>query len=413
MNALYIFHRDLRYEDNKTLNYLLKHNDIENVIPLFNFDPNQILPENNKYFSNNAVQFMIESLIDMSDIQMPILTYNNLLLSVKKIYKKAPFKYIGFNKDYTPFALKRDKEIQDWADEQGIIVFSFDDTLMKQGEIRNLSGGIYQKFTPYYNKVVQMNIKIEEPEILDKKIIKKKLLTNIKVKHIDITKFYDVNPNNATNGGRKEGFNKINEFKKNVKTYKEKRDFLYLETSGLSPYLKFGCLSVREIYHTFFKYKDFIRQLYWREFYYNLGLFIGEYKYNKNNYNKTNFNNWKNGTTGIPIIDAAMRQLNKTGIMHNRARMMVASYLTKNLNIDWKKGEKYFATKLIDYDPIQNNRNWCYIASITPESQPSFRKFNPLTQMLKYDPDCIYVKRYVDELKDKSKEEIIKLFQRP
>ncbi len=143
-----------------------------------------------------------------------------------------------------------------------------------------------------------------------------------------------------------------------------------------------------------------------------MGLFIGEYKYNKNNYNKTNFNNWKNGTTGIPIIDAAMRQLNKTGIMHNRARMMVASYLTKNLNIDWKKGEKYFATKLIDYDPIQNNRNWCYIASITPESQPSFRKFNPLTQMLKYDPDCIYVKRYVDELKDKSKEEIIKLFQR-
>lgn len=134
--------------------------------------------------------------------------------------------------------------------------------------------------------------------------------------------------------------------------------------------------------------------------------------HNMNNYkikwinNITLFNKWKNGETGIPIIDAGMRQLNKTGWMHNRVRMIVGSFLVKILHIDWQIGEKYFAQKLIDYDPYNNNGGWQWVTGTGTDSQPYFRYFNPWSQTIKYDKDCIYIKRFIPELKNISIKDI-------
>lgn len=392
--ALFIFHRDLRYEDNITLNKLIDNENIDKIIPIFNFDPIQILPENNKYFSHNCVQFMCESLIDMDP--MPILTYDKLLNSIKNIYNKHKFSYIGFNKDYTVFSIKRDNEIKKWAEDNDIICISEDDALLVTDKILNKTGNIYQKFTPYYKELLKKKPKINKPII--KTLDKLYIINNLNdLTKSDIKKFYIHNDKIAHEGGRTKGKLQLKGAEKIVPDYKNTRDYMKYETTGLSAYIKYGCLSIREIYYKFIKYQDFIRQLYWRDFYYNLGLYL------ENNYegagknNKSEFNKWKNGETGIEMVDAGMRQLNTTGIMHNRLRMICASYLTKDLKIDWRKGEKYFATKLVDYDPIQNNRNWCYIASITPESQPKFRKFNPERQMLKYDKDKVYINRWVQD----------------
>jgi deoxyribodipyrimidine photo-lyase len=154
---------------------------------------------------------------------------------------------------------------------------------------------------------------------------------------------------------------------------------------------------------------DLIKQLFWRDFYYNIMMhdpnaLKGNYssKFDGFPWNEPgeNFNAWKEGRTGFPVVDACMRELNSTGYMHNRGRMIVADFLIKILRIDWRLGEHYFATKLIDYDPAQNNYNWQWVAGTAPFSQPYFRVFNPWTQAVKFDPECEYIKKWVSELRD-------------
>jgi deoxyribodipyrimidine photo-lyase len=174
-------------------------------------------------------------------------------------------------------------------------------------------------------------------------------------------------------------------------------------TTKLSAYIKFGCVSIREVYDKLKKNKSVIRELFWREFYanilYNFPHVLGKAfktRYNKIKWtnNKHWFDLWCQGKTGFPLVDAGMLQLNKTGWMHNRVRMVVAMFLTKDLLIDWRWGEKYFATKLIDYDPASNNGGWQWSASTGTDSQPYFRIFNPDTQLKKYDKNYEYVKRW-------------------
>jgi deoxyribodipyrimidine photo-lyase len=181
----------------------------------------------------------------------------------------------------------------------------------------------------------------------------------------------------------------------------------------LSAYNKFGCISIRELHEIIVsklgKSNKLYTQLYWRDFYYNIAYEYGyvfgkafREKYNKLKWDNNNklFEKWMKGETGVPIIDAGMRQLNTTGFMHNRLRMMVSMYLTKDLLIDWRWGEKYFATQLIDYDPAQNNGGWQWSASTGTDSQPYFRIFNPYTMTGKVDPDGEYIKTWLPEMKD-------------
>jgi len=182
-------------------------------------------------------------------------------------------------------------------------------------------------------------------------------------------------------------------------------------TTELSAHIKFGTVSIREVYHAVKKKlgeeHSLIRQLYWRDFFTQIAFhyphvfghaFHQEYDRIKWKRNNKGFKAWCEGRTGFPIVDAGMRQLNKTGFMHNRVRMIVASFLTKDLHVDWRRGERYFAKNLVDYDPSVNNGNWQWCASTGCDAQPWFRIFNPWIQQRKFDSECEYVKRWVPEV---------------
>jgi deoxyribodipyrimidine photo-lyase len=181
----------------------------------------------------------------------------------------------------------------------------------------------------------------------------------------------------------------------------------------LSPYLKFGCISAREVWWTIHRKLPreitLLKQLLWREFYYNMAAedptvyttsMNRAFRKLKWNDSKRDLKAWITGNTGFPVVDAAMRQLLKSGYMHNRARLISASFLVKILRINWTVGEKWFGLNLLDYDRTINTMNWQWVAGTGVDSQPWFRSFNPWIQSKKYDPDAVYIKRWVPELKD-------------
>jgi deoxyribodipyrimidine photo-lyase len=198
-----------------------------------------------------------------------------------------------------------------------------------------------------------------------------------------------------------------------VKNYTKTRSIPSIDTTHLSKYIKFGVVSIREV---FYAYKgnrsaaDLLRQVIWHDFYASLMYFtppqdtIGggnlQHKKQKWKSNTTFFRKWCEGKTGFPLVDAGMRQLNETGWMHNRVRLIVSNFLTMTMGIDWHKGEQYFAQKLIDYDVSSNNLNWQFSAQVGTDRNPFVRIYNPFLQSKKYDPDAIYIKRWVPELND-------------
>ena len=392
---IFIFRRDLRIEDNLALHTLIKHSGNKNILPIFIFNPKQIYSQNNPYFSNNAVQFMIESLKSLEDsIHINYYEGDDIEI-VTKLQKEYTIKSIAFNKDYSPFSIKRDNIIIDWCNTRDITCITEEDyTLYKMNTILNNSKKPYQVFTPFY----KASLKHSVPKLLSKL---PKINVIIHIKQFNIDKYYTPNPDIAVRGGRKEALQRL---KKNMQKYSFTRDYPALEgTTRLSAYIKFGCVSIREVYHNYNANKALQRELIWREFYanilYHFPHVIGnsfKKKYDKIKWtnNKEWFKKWCEGTTGFPLVDAGMQQLNKTGWMHNRVRMIVAMFLTKDLLIDWRWGEKYFATKLVDYDPASNNGGWQWSASTGTDSQPYFRIFNPDLQIKKYDKQHEYIKRW-------------------
>ncbi|MCM2325813.1 MAG: DNA photolyase family protein, partial [Candidatus Woesearchaeota archaeon] len=224
---------------------------------------------------------------------------------------------------------------------------------------------------------------------------------------------YVKNPQLITHGGRKEGLKILSSLGR-FAGYSEDRNYPSRElTTKLSPHNKFGTLSIRETYYEITRqlgeFSVLLNELYWRDFFTHIGYFFphvfghafkNKYDNIKWKDDELKFKAWCEGKTGFPIVDAGMRELNSTGFMHNRVRMITASFLIKDLHIDWRKGEKYFATKLIDYDPCVNNGNWQWAASTGCDAQPYFRIFNPWLQQERYDYECRYIKRWLPELKD-------------
>ena len=210
-------------------------------------------------------------------------------------------------------------------------------------------------------------------------------------------------------GGRTNALKQLKDTKNTQQKYDQMRNILTHNTSLLSAYIKFGCVSVREVYHYFKDMfglsSEIMRQLIWRDFYAHV-LFAYPNVLDKNSNkikwmkNKGYLDKWRTGNTGYPVVDACMRQLNKTGWMHNRGRLITSCFLVKTLLLDWKEGETYYATKLIDYDVASNNGNWQWISGTGVDSMPYFRTFNPWTQSEKYDKDAEYIKKWVPELVD-------------
>ena len=224
-----------------------------------------------------------------------------------------------------------------------------------------------------------------------------------------LERFSSPNKNILVRGGRTNAIKQMRVAAINIKHYSSTRDDPNKPTSHLSAYIKFGCVSIREVYSRFKSNKSFIRQLYWRDFYANI---VYEFphsignnlntKYNKIRWsnNERWFNAWTKGTTGIPIVDASQRQLVSTGWTHNRCRMISSSILVKILLIDWRKGEKFYAQHLVDYDVASNNGGWQFSSGSGADSQPYFRYFNPYLQSKEHDPDCEYIKKWIPEIKD-------------
>jgi deoxyribodipyrimidine photo-lyase len=414
--GLFLFHRDFRIEDNTGLNKALEMS--EELYTCFIFTPEQVGPSNT-YKSNNAVQFMIDSLADLNiSIKSKggelMCFYGHQVAVLKSIVQALDIDAIYFNRDYTPYAIKRDKETMQWCKEMNIFCQSYSDYyLYEPGTVlSDASKTAYKKYTPFYNKVI--NIDVREPMI--KRTYRLVKYTGSRLDDLitlpeAMYKFVKINSNILVNGGRKHGKLLLAFALREQKNYDETRDFFTKQTTHLSAYIKFGCISIREVYHTikrkFGLKHGIIRELIWREFFAHVLFAYPEVvgrSYQPNfrnidwNRNKSHVEQWQTGQTGFPLVDACMREMNTTGYMHNRGRMTTASFLIKTLLIDWRVGEQYFAQQLTDYDIASNNGNWQGISGTGVDMKPYFRDMNPWIQSYKFDINAEYIKKWVPEL---------------
>lgn len=413
-NGLFIFRRDLRIVDNNGLQLLNKK--CKNIFTIFIFTPEQVTSAN-KFKSNNAVQFMIESLNELSfQIRKKggklYTFYGDNDKIVSYCVKIFMIDVVCFNLDCTPYSIKRDDSIIRLCKKmKTLVICDYDYYLHEPGTIVSGSGNPYQKFTPYYETALKL--KVEIPSNPTKIHFSQKTVQISHIISLDdaMKKFTKINPMILVHGGRENAIKTLSIALKSQNHYSMTHNELWKPTSQLSAYIKFGCLSIREVYKHFKTNHMFIRQLMWRDFYANIMFsfpyVLGHamkpnYERIKWHHNSVWFKAWCEGQTGFPVVDAGMRQLKETGYLHNRSRLIVASFLVKTLLISWQHGEKYFSEKLTDYDPASNNGNWQWIASTGADSQPFFRIFNPMEQGKKMDPDCKYIKTWVPELRNVS-----------
>lgn len=417
MTSIFIFRRDYRLTDN--IGFIECYKQSQQIIPIFIFTPEQV--ENNEYFSSNCFQFLLESLKELNEEfaknngQIHYFYGNNIEI-LNQILENIEFDSIFFNMDYTLYAKKRDLEIQEFCLTNNKKYQPIEDyLLLPMGSYLKKDGKPYEVYTPFKNNAKLK--KVELPNNFKFTDLKSKLVStpfdfSITIDYLD--SYYTINENILLHGGR---INALKILKKidDFENYADVRNTLILPTTHLSAYIKFGCVSIREVYNAIFKKfgieHGLIEQLYWREYYYYLGNYFPHVLEGKSLREKyeIEWNNdpilieaWKNGLTGFPGVDASMRELNETGYMHNRGRLIVSDFFMKILKCDWRIAEKYFATHLIDYDPLVNNGNWQWI-----NNQPSFRIMSPWKQIIRFDKDCVYIKKWIPELRNVNPKDIL------
>ncbi len=392
--SIFWYRRDLRLEDNTGLFKALNEN--ENILPIFIFDDSILdeLPEDDA-----RVNFIYESL---SKINKQLNNHHASLQILKgqidDVWEKLVTTYdiqkVYLNKDYEPYAIKRDQKIKEFLNSNGIEMKTFkDQVIFEEHEIVKADGKPYTVFTPYKRKWLENFTKVNL-----------NLLVNFDNFYKKIIDFPSLNQL-----GLKISSLKVKNYSlKNVSTYSETRNFPNLDsTSYLSPHLRFGTISVRQIIIELKnKSETFLSELIWREFFMQIIFHFPHVvtknfrpKYNGIQWvnNKDDYDNWCQGKTGYPLVDAGMRQLNETGYMHNRVRMVTAGFLCKHLLIDWRYGEAYFAKKLLDYELSSNNGNWQWAAGTGCDAAPYFRIFNPIEQLKKFDKTLTYTKKWVKD----------------
>lgn len=401
--VIFWFRRDLRLEDNKGLFQAL--NSDKEVLPIFIFDTEilDLLPEDDA-----RVNFIHDSLLkihaSLSKTGSGLLVKHGKPLDVFiELLGEYNISAIYTNKDYEPYALKRDEQIEEFLKSKGLPFHKFkDQVIFEENEIVKFDGNPYTIYTPYSKKwldaVIANNYASVSSESKLGNFVKKRFVLPTleeigfkpsKIKVCD----YDISDDIITN-------------------YEKRRNFPFIKgTSRLGPHLRFGIISLRKCVQKALEFKDntFLKELIWREFFMQiLWHFPESSKENfKKKYNRilwrnkeTEFQAWCEGKTGYPIVDAGMRELNETGFMHNRVRMITASFLCKHLLIDWRWGEAYFAEKLLDYDMAQNVGNWQWCAGTGCDSAPYFRIFNPSEQVKKFDNKLQYIKKWVPEFQE-------------
>ena len=396
---IFWFRRDLRLSDNTGLNLALS--EVNNVQPIFIFDKDIIdeLP-----IDDPRVTFLYQELLK---INKELNTYNsslriyygNPLEVFKQLFNENPALKVYTNRDYEPYAINRDEKINKFLSENGSILISCkDQVIFEKNEVVKNDGLPYTVFTPYKNKWLA---KFKDDGL---KIQLKFNSKNFNISNHEFPSISDL--------GFKKSKISVPEFNLNmVPKYDETRNFPSLDsTSKIGPHLRFGTVSIREIVD---KVKNvnstYLSELIWREFFMQIlwhfpkvvhQNFRSKYDGIKWRNNENDFQKWCDGKTGYPLVDAGMRELNQTGFMHNRVRMVAASFLCKHLLIDWRWGEAYFAKKLLDFELAYNNGNWQWSAGTGCDAAPYFRVFNPSEQIKKFDKDHRYINKWVTDLND-------------
>lgn len=396
--SFFWFRRDLRLEDNIGLFHALESKFA--VIPLFIFDDSILdsLPRNDA-----RVGFIHESLSTINEqlkrIGSSLLVKKGETTAVwKSLIQEFDIKEVFFNKDYEQYAIKRDNAICELLQSKNIVAFSFkDQVIFEEKEITKADGLPYTIYTPFKNKWLdKYNAMAPVREYTGSDT------------SANFHKSNYVFPSLGEIGFEESNIKVLPYNLNHISKYQEIRDFPAIDgTSYLSPHLRFGTVSVRKMVNWAAKTNAvFLSELIWREFFMQILFnFPREVTHNfKPAYdgiqwlnNEADFKRWCSGTTGYPMVDAGMRQLNETGYMHNRVRMVVASFLCKHLLINWQWGEAYFAEKLLDYEMASNVGNWQWAAGTGCDAAPYFRVFNPEIQLKKFDEKGIYIRKWIPE----------------
>ena len=398
--AIFWFRRDLRLNDNTGLYHSLKNN--SKVLPIFIYDKNTLDKLNS---SDHRLDFIQSSLEDINTIlnkknKSVSIYYGKPLDVFLDLIKKYNISKVYTNNDYTPYSINRDNKIQELLESKNIEFKSYKDhVLFEKSEIVKNDNTPYKVYTPYSRKwmlkMSEINIKYFDSEKNLKNLwIGEK--ANISIKEIGFKK------NNLKPL-------KINLSNQVIEDYEKTRNFPSINgTSKIGLHLRFGTISTREMIKKAKLSQNitFLKELIWREFfqqilfhYPNTVTKSFKPKYDRIEWinNETQFKKWCKGETGYLLVDAGMRELNKTGFMHNRVRMLVGSFLCKHLLIDWRWGEAYFAEKLYDYETASNVGNWQWVAGCGVDASPYFRIFNPHEQIKKFDKQLSYAKKWVPE----------------
>lgn len=452
--GLHWFRRDLRVAGNTALKYNWKKNN-GRVLGLFCFDS---LFLSRPDFSHNRFALFLKTLKALQQelrekggdlLVVDALPQDALPKIIHRLRQQETVQLVTYSRDYEPFARQRDETIEKKLAELKVDVQSFrDHLLIEPHEIfKTQPGDFYQVYSPFAKKwfdllsseTIQQRIKDQEQGLQYLEKQPNTAIFSVTWKNVSssdfpyrdaLDDFIQKNQTSVTipipEAGSHRAYQVLKDFQSHLKDYKERRDIpSVLGTSRLSLFLKNGSIVSTQLIAYLglqkqsYKKDDsptrFLKEIAWREFYYHIlyhrpdvekKSFLAKYETLAWENNSEWFQRWCEGTTGFPIVDAGMRELNTTGWMHNRVRMIVASFLCKDLLIDWRWGENYFMKMLLDGDMAPNNGGWQWAASTGCDPQPYFRVFNPWLQSSKFDPEAEYIRRYVPELRDCTTEQI-------
>ena len=400
--SVFWFRRDLRLHDNHGLFQALSSS--KNVLAVFIFDPSIL---NNLNEDDRRVSLLFDRLQELNKELSAFGSKINIFYGepvdvFSELFSKHKIDAVFANTDYEPYAIKRDLAVKNISNDSDVSFQLFKDQLIfEKDEVLSDTHQTYRVYTHYMKKwMSKFRVSLTAPylsqDLLAKLICEKKLK---QVKSVEEMGFIHQEVH-------------LSDPRLDIKTlrlYDENRDSIEKDgTTQISVHLRFGFLSVREVAKIAFQYSEsLLKELVWRSFFSQIlwhnphvvdKCFKPKYEKLKWSKDKNLFMKWKYGQTGFPLVDAGMRELFDTGLMNNRVRMLSASFLVKNLGVDWKLGEAYFAAKLLDFDLASNNGNWQWVAGTGSDAAPYFRVFNPETQQKKFDPNFIYCKRWLHEM---------------
>jgi len=402
--VIFWFRRDLRLIDNIALYSALNENN--DVQPIFIFDENILNKLENKF--DARVNFIYNQLVEINKYLIKeggrLLVLSGKPIEVfKDLLRKNRIEKVYVNDDYEPYAVKRDAEIEKFLKSENVeFIVKKDAVIFHKNDILKSDNTPYTVFTPYSKKwklaLDTCNLKEYPSQNLFKNIVKTKPIEIEKLEIYGFSQKKYLYPDKEINI-------------EIIRNYNKTRDYPAIAgTSKLSLHLRFGTISIRNLVSIANENSEvYLNELIWREFYMMIiwhypetidKEFKSRYRFIKWRNNEHEFKAWCEGKTGYPIVDAGMRELNQTGFMHNRLRMITASFLTKHLLIDWRWGESYFAKKLLDYEQASNVGGWQWAASTGCDAVPYFRIFNPDSQTKKFDPNFEYINKWLPEFKE-------------